>query len=539
MSLKHILHYTKLLSVFTFFGNTSYSAEVKVILMAGQSNMDGRAENVSVDSCYPLDSTLFYVGTEGNPVNQTYTFIQPNTSETSETGPEVALAQSLLKDFPKEQFAFIKYANGGTSLYQDWVAGGTNGTNGDGVEYVNFQTVVSSGLNALAQQNPTDTFKIIAVLWTQGERDALANRTTAEYESDLTNFISDIRLTYGDNIPFIYSCLSDGQTAISTTQINAIRDAQNNVNELVPDTYSIEANQFSVSSDDIHYDASGQTSQGLAYASRIGSILEEEIIDITPLNRGVGALDSRSGNGFLMYSEESVHTRFASSAPNQFNADHVIAVTYSNNQWSYDTNSILVPFTPSPTDLLLASVNFDQDTVVSLEGINDVENGIQKGYASGDLTYIANFWNNAFNDGEFGVNGTSFRPHFLASRLEIQAEDSSASSGVVEKTRQSCYTGSGYMDYGNNGTWLEWDNIEATAGLWNITMRYANGSNSSRTCNVSVNGVSQGNIVFPPTDSWSTWDNVQIDVNLEQLSVIRLESIGAGPNLDKIVIATN
>jgi hypothetical protein len=45
-----------------------------------------------------------------------------------------------------------------------------------------------------------------------------------------------------------------------------------------------------------------------------------------------------------------------------------------------------------------------------LEGASGTEYGIAKGYASGDLAYIADWWAGAANDGEFGVTGTTFTP---------------------------------------------------------------------------------------------------------------------------------
>ena len=109
-----------------------------------------------------------------------------------------------------------------------------------------------------------------------------------------------------------------------------------------------------------------------------------------------------------MYSEESVHTRFAASAPHSANSDHLIAVKYIGGQWFYDNNTAYVAFTPLASDLLLAAVDFGLDTVTDLKGTSSVVNGIESGYADGDLVFTPNQWGGQFNSGEFGVSGTSF-----------------------------------------------------------------------------------------------------------------------------------
>jgi hypothetical protein len=58
--------------------------------------------------------------------------------------------------------------------------------------------------------------------------------------------------------------------------------------------------------------------------------------------------------------------------------------------------------------VLIAAVDFSNDTITGLQGVNNVENGITKGYASGDLTFTANRWGGVSNSGEFTVGGTSF-----------------------------------------------------------------------------------------------------------------------------------
>ena len=97
---------------------------------------------------------------------------------------------------------------GGTDLYIDWVAGGDATTTGDGPRYVSFQSVVSNGLAALAAAYPNAAIETKGMLWVQGERDA-GTAEAANYEANLTAFIADMRLTYGSDLWFVVSRLSE------------------------------------------------------------------------------------------------------------------------------------------------------------------------------------------------------------------------------------------------------------------------------------------------------------------------------------------
>ena len=90
------------------------------------------------------------------------------------------------------------------------------------------------------------------------------------------------------------------------------------------------------------------------------------VCDITPINNGVALEESdASTSGYLMYSEESVHTRFSDNPPHSDNCDHVIGVRY-NSGWEYDTNGAFYSFTPRSTDHLIAAVEWGVDDIVKL-----------------------------------------------------------------------------------------------------------------------------------------------------------------------------
>ncbi len=73
-----------------------------------------------------------------------------------------------------------------------------------------------------------------------------------------------------------------------------------------------------------------------------------------------------------------------------------------------------------------------------------------------------------------------------------------------------------------------------------MTVRFANGSGSSRTGRLVVNGTGQ-NFTTPATASWSTWQTVAVTVplNAGAGNTIRFETTGQDlGNIDHIVVGT-
>ena len=138
---------------------------------------------------------------------------------------------------------------------------------------------------------------------------------------------------------------------------------------------------------------------------------------------------------------------------------------------------------------------------------------------------------------------TAATPPATSSPVVYQAENYTSQSGCSVKTSSTGYTGTGYIDYGDSGTYVEWNNVNvSTAGVYTLTFRYSNGSSTSpqRQCELKVNGSSAGNLSFNQTSSWTEWNTESVNVNLRAgNNTIRLTantSIG-GPNFDKMDVA--
>ena len=231
---------------------------IQVVLLGGQSNADGRAAPAGLPTSpvnlqQPQDDVDFYE-------NGSLTTLRPFT----EFGPEITLGRRLSDNLAidlKTRVAIIKNAAGGTDLSSDWVAGGDGTTTDDGPRYVTFQGTVNGGLAALAAAYPNAAIEIVGMLWVQGERDARTAQA-ANYEANLTNFLADIRLTYGSDLWFVVSRLSSSQTAINSGGLATVRAAQSAVAAADPLTALLDTDGFGMKSDDLHFDATGQQQLG-------------------------------------------------------------------------------------------------------------------------------------------------------------------------------------------------------------------------------------------------------------------------------------
>ncbi|WOO40096.1 DUF7594 domain-containing protein [Rubellicoccus peritrichatus] len=379
----------------------------------------------------------------------------------------------------------------GKSLEVDWVrvwsgtkSGSTQSStsiNGNGdVTFGEDYSVYGGSGNAGAKVTLADDGDVFAASLNGWVKFPLSYTVTADTWVDLTIDSSNVGevLAFGldenDNASDTKRLF---QLAGSFTWANAWQDANDYIAETGPLTYSLNVGSFYTgamsylalaSDDDANSKIYTRYSNVRIYESTGGGG-PGATINIGSLNSGVAALDSRSGTGYLMYSAQNVITRFGAYTGN---ADHIIAVIWNGSAWYADTNFGQVAFTPVSTDVLLATVDFTNDTVVSLEGSAGIEYGIDYGYYSGDLVYTANMWNGSSNSGEFGVSGTSFSLNGSgASPINIGA----LNSGIAAVDGR---TGTGYLMYSDQNVITRFgaytgNSDHVIAVIWNGSAWYA------------------------------------------------------------------
>jgi hypothetical protein len=145
----------------------------------------------------------------------------------------------------------------------------------------------------------------------------------------------------------------------------------------------------------------------------------DNAVVLGPLGYGIAVADNAVGTGFMMYSDESVFTRFAANPPYASNSEHVVAVKYQGGQWFYNNNSAWHAFTPVGGDLLLAAVDFSNDTVSSFAGVSGQVQGVEAGYAHGDVAFSADKFAGVFNAGEFEASGFYFARNAAGSPQQV------------------------------------------------------------------------------------------------------------------------
>lgn len=244
------------------------ATRLRVYLLGGQSNADGRADPavLPAELQLPQHGVDLYYKVEGG--SGTLTTLRPGLSETLQFGPEVVLGTRLAKFHADEEgtrVAIIKYANGGTNLHTQWKGGGDATTTGDGTEYITFQQTVTGGLAALAAAYPGAQVDLEAMVWMQGESDADATNAPL-YQDRLTAFIADVRATLGASLPFVIGRLSTSQTNLPAQHLNTIRAAQDAVAAADPLTSIISTEGLGMNADALHFSAASQQEMGSRFA---------------------------------------------------------------------------------------------------------------------------------------------------------------------------------------------------------------------------------------------------------------------------------
>jgi hypothetical protein len=243
----------------------SQPGKVYVLLFGGQSNALGWGyQQYLEDTGDPLakpqkDVEMFYeIAGAGFLPEDTLLPLQSGSSNThvkqpghypaltnapiSRFGPELSFARTVrnrIQD-PDANVVVIKFAMGGSSLWDqaDWLPDGTSNSVADGKLYRIFQGVAWRGIAAVRKKYPERTVDVLGMGWVQGESDAIEGKGS-DYQKHLTDFIADVRATFGTNVTFVLSKIAPQQVEGVTDkkkieQWALVRAAQDAVAATVP-----------------------------------------------------------------------------------------------------------------------------------------------------------------------------------------------------------------------------------------------------------------------------------------------------------------
>ncbi len=258
---------------------------VQVILLAGQSNMDGHAMVSQLPTTpfnfqEPQDDVLLYFGDPsrrhppGSEVPaKTLISLQPGASSQggiTRFGPEVTFGRAIADAKPDRKYALIKHGVGGSSLAKHWDPTVP-------ASYSDFKLTVAEGLAALEADGHAT--QITGMLWMQGETDVKKLEDRNAYEENLTNFIAAVRTDFGSDLPFVIGQLSVNQTGggrLRTVEnLNIVRTAQANVARDLLGVGLVVTNNFSLNADDLHFSTEGQMALGNAFAKQYLALVPE------------------------------------------------------------------------------------------------------------------------------------------------------------------------------------------------------------------------------------------------------------------------
>ena len=276
--------------------------ELSVIVLAGQSNMEGNTWSQYISTSYGFsedevtrikagyeDITMSYrcfwngapsAGTDSYGLFMPVKLGQANT--TSKFGPEIGIADYLTEHGFGGKVALIKYAVGASALdpaANEW-GSPSSGRSTNGKWYDRMVNLVSDGLESLAQDTGMKPV-IKAMCWMQGESDAGNATYRNHYFENTMNFVSDLRAEWEedskqDGFTWIDAYISEYWNGY--TQINAAKEEYHNSDDNSAVINTIEEGlQFNTQPvggvDYYHYDASSMFKLGRLFGEQIALAL--------------------------------------------------------------------------------------------------------------------------------------------------------------------------------------------------------------------------------------------------------------------------
>lgn len=234
---------------------------IKVFLLAGQSNMSGWTQASGMPAMYnsPQANVLIYADGEidGSKKKKWLNNGLDFGHATGWFGPELVFGKTLSDSMPGAKIALIKYSVGSTYLATHWRPPSSGGTVGS--HYNSMIATVTSGLAAL---DPQYTPEWAGMLWMQGEFDGNNLGYANEYQTNLTNFVKDVRakLKVAD-LPFIIGMID----SVASWQHNGIiRTAERNVAKNLANVGLVDTKDFDT--DNTHYRLNGMIALGKGFA---------------------------------------------------------------------------------------------------------------------------------------------------------------------------------------------------------------------------------------------------------------------------------
>lgn len=229
----------------------SVSAPLPVYLLLGQSNMLGvrsSPEQLPENLKQTQENALFFHDNKWVP-------LAPGVSEKKGFGPEISFASKLPSN---RKFGIIKLSAGDTNLAVDW-------------SQKEKGKLYSRTIGLVNSAKATRPIKIKAVLWMQGESDAMDEKMAQSYSSNLKDFIKKLRHDLNDS-SIAFSVCRETAPVDQFPYTNTVRLAQKDLQKSISAYEWFDCDGLSKGSDNLHYDTVGQINLGDLFAKSIVSL---------------------------------------------------------------------------------------------------------------------------------------------------------------------------------------------------------------------------------------------------------------------------
>ena len=235
------------------------AAASRVFLLAGQSNMNGLGVAAELEAPYNKPPAGVKIWNKGG-----WQDLGPGIhTQSTMFGPEIAFGHAIRKAYPDDDIYLIKYAAGGTALYNDW-------SPEDGPQYKQFMAVTRVALKNLRKAKID--VSIDGMMWMQGESDAFEGKGEA-YEANLTAFIQHMReVLKAKKLPFVLARI---RTHYDNPPGNnaMVRKAQVKVAESMKSVAWFDTDKYDMR-DPGHYNTQGQIDLGKGFASHYSALVK-------------------------------------------------------------------------------------------------------------------------------------------------------------------------------------------------------------------------------------------------------------------------
>jgi hypothetical protein len=275
-------------------------AQVKVFILAGQSNavgFAGNANDLPVSLREPFEDVLFWydMGPPGGrlpndthvrPIEGTSTWVPLRPQEefggrvafdkpdfgftgqsiTTGHGAELTLGRELAGNL-SDEIAILKFAWNGTPLANlngqlDWNVSSQG-------EYYDWMVAETSSALSRLETNMGSSGTVAGLFWMQGEADAYAG-TAALYEENLVAFVNAVREEWGENLPVVIArAHKDGIDwvhpvipGIDEPYLADVRAAQASVAATSQFVRLVDLDDIPLTNDSLHFDSAGLRAVG-------------------------------------------------------------------------------------------------------------------------------------------------------------------------------------------------------------------------------------------------------------------------------------